>query len=72
MLLNANINNTYQKMICLEAVNMCKRIRNSRSTSGSTTTPFEIFMEKNQKSLVRSWNLNVLAASLNRKFSRNK
>ena len=42
MLLNAKLNNTYQKMMCTEAVHTCERERNSMATTGSTTSPFDI------------------------------
>ena len=43
MLLNAKLNDTAQKMLWVEAVHTCKRVRNSMTTTGSTTSPFIIF-----------------------------
>ena len=43
MLLNAKLNDTAQKMLLAEAFHTCKCVRNSMSTTGSTTSPFEIF-----------------------------
>ena len=48
MLINAKINDTTQKMLWSEAINTCKHIRKSTATTGITTSPFEIFMEKTQ------------------------
>ena len=41
MLLNAKLNDTAYKMLREEAVHTCERVRNSISTTGSTTSPFE-------------------------------
>ena len=39
--INVKLNNTAQKMLWGEAVHTCERIRNSMSTTGSTTSQFE-------------------------------
>ena len=47
MLLNVKLNDTAQKMLLVEAVRKCKRVRNSMATTGSTTSPFgNIYGEK--------------------------
>ena len=43
MLLNLKLNDTYQKILWGEAVNMCKCVQNSMATTGSTKCPFGIF-----------------------------
>ena len=48
MLLNSKLNNTYQKVLWVEAVHACKCVRKVTDTTGSTTSPFEIFMEKTE------------------------
>ena len=49
MLLNAILNDTYQKMLCTEAIHTCKRARNIMDNTGSTTSPFENFYEEKPK-----------------------
>ena len=41
IILSANRNDTYQKMMWAEAVHTCKYVRNSMGITGSTTSPFE-------------------------------
>ena len=43
ILLNAKIYDTAQKMLWAEAVHSFEQIRNSISTTGSTTSPFKTF-----------------------------
>ena len=43
IMLNAKLNDTAQKMLWSEAVHMCKHVRNSMDTTGSTTSLFENF-----------------------------
>ena len=49
MLLNAKLNHTYQKIMWEEAIHTCKHVRNSMSTTGSTTSPFERFYGEKPK-----------------------
>ena len=49
MVLKAKLNDTAQKMLWAEAVNMCERIRNSMANTGSTTSPFENFYGEKPK-----------------------
>ena len=47
MLLNAKLNDTYQKIMWEEAVHTCDRVRISMANTGSTTSPFKkIYGEK--------------------------
>ena len=48
MMLNAKLNDTAQKILWEEDIHMCKRVRNSMATTGSTKTTFEISMEKTE------------------------
>ena len=59
MLLNAKLNDTAQKMLWEETVHTCEHVRNSMATTGSTTSPFEIFYGENPRSLVRSRSLDI-------------
>ena len=65
MLLNAKLNDISHKMMWSEAVHMCKCIRNSMATKGSTNSPFEIFHGEKLKIIVCPWSLYVLPISLN-------
>ena len=65
MLLNEKINDTYKKDLWSEAVNECEFVRNIMAAAGSTTSPFETFMEKNRRSLVHSLSLDVSPPSIN-------
>ena len=49
MLLNAILNDTYQKMLWAEAVHTCEILRNSMATTGSTNSPFENFYGEKAK-----------------------
>ena len=49
MLLNEKLNYTAQKMLWVEAVHTCKRVRNSMDTKGSTTIPFGNFYGEKPK-----------------------
>ena len=49
MLLNAKLNDKYQKMLLAEAVHTCERIRNSMATTGSNTSPLKIFYGEKAK-----------------------
>ena len=42
MLLNSKLNGTAKKMLCTEAVHMCKCMQNSMATTDITKIPFEI------------------------------
>ena len=59
MLLNAKLNDAAQKMMWEEAVQTFERVRNSMTTTGSTTSLFGISMEKIPRSLVHSRSLDV-------------
>ena len=43
MLLNAELNDTTQKILCEDAVHTCECVRNSLYNRGSTTCPFGSF-----------------------------
>ena len=47
ILINSKLNDRAQKMMWAEAVNKLERVRNSMSTTGSTTSPFKIIYGKN-------------------------
>ena len=49
MLLNAILNDTYQKMLCTEAIHTCKRARNIMDNTGSTTSPLKNINRKKLK-----------------------
>ena len=51
MLLNAKLNNTAQRMPWEEAVHMCECVTNGMATTGSTTSPFEIFYGEKPKTI---------------------
>ena len=46
MMLNVKLNDTAQKILWEEDIHMCKRVRNSMATTGSTKSTFEYFYEK--------------------------
>ena len=49
MLLNEKLNEDAQKIMWVEAVHTCGRIRNCRATTGSITSPFEKFYGEKPK-----------------------
>ena len=46
MLLNAKLNDTYQKFLWTEAVHKCKCVKNSMDNKCSTKSPFENYYGK--------------------------
>ena len=64
-MLNEKINDIDQKMLWEESVRTCKRVRNSMATTGSTTSSLNIYMDRNQISLISYQSLDALDISLN-------
>ena len=46
IMLNDKINDTDQKMLWAESVRTCTRVRNSMANTGSTTSPFKKYGQK--------------------------
>ena len=63
MLLNEKLNNTVQKMLWLESVNMFKNMLNSMATTGSTKKPFDTFYGEIPRELVHSQSFKILCKS---------
>ena len=49
VLLNEKLNDTAQRILWEEAVHMCECVTNGMATTGSTTSPFEIFYGEKPK-----------------------
>ena len=71
MLLNTNLNDTYQKILWVESGQTCKRVINIIATTGGRKGLFQIFYRWNPKLLVCSESLGVLSTSKKGKRLRN-